>query len=162
MIINRTQADVDEAIRLRNEKIKFDPITMQPINLEELTEEELEHLQKGTFNYEDLNRIEEKQSELKNLFNDIGYWNTSFVNKTDWVTTDIFTRTDFQRILDNHAKLREAFFTYSTTPKTPDISFYYEDINSLEKILYDLDIMINDVKSYYRECGNYYCGQEDW
>lgn len=160
MITDRTQQDIDEAIRLRNEKIKFDPITMQPTNLEELTEEERLHLQKGTFNVEDLNRIENKQNELKNLFTDMGYWNTPTENKTDWTTDDIFTKADFQRIIDNENILRNAFFTYKDTLATPGISFHYEDINSLEKILFDLDVMINDVKSNYRECGAFECGEE--
>lgn len=158
MIFNRTQNDVDTARILRNEKVKFDPITMQPINLDELTPTELETLAKGTFNYTDLNRIEAKQEELKNLFNDMGYWNTPITNKV-WGENDIFNADEFQRILDNTNILRQAFFVYADTPNTPPISFYWDDINSLEKILYDLDVMINDVKSNYRECGTFESGE---
>lgn len=157
MIIDRIQKDVDEAIRLRNEKIKFDPITMQPINLEELTEEELEHLQKGTFNAEDLNRIENKQAELKNLFNKMGYFPDT-ENKTDWTTDDMFTKADFQRIISNHNSLRALFYTYSNTPDTPGVSFHYEDINALEKILVDMEIIANTIKKDYKLCGMLYCG----
>ena len=162
MIFDRTQNDVDTARILRNEKVKFDPITMQPTNLDELTPTELETLNKGTFNYTDLNRIENKQEELKNLFNDMGYWNTPITNK-QWTENDIFDNNgerDFQRILDNTNVLRNAFFVYKNTPNTPPISYHYNDINALEKILYDLDVMINDVKSHYRECGTFECGEE--
>lgn len=158
MITNRTQYDVDTARILRNEKVKFDPITMQPINLDELTPTELETLNKGTFNYTDLNRIETKQEELKNLFNDMGYWNTSISNKV-WDENDIFNVDEFQRILDNTNVLRQAFFVYKETPSTPTISYHYKDINALEKILYDLDLMINDVKNHYRECGTFESGE---
>ena len=158
MIFDRTQNDVDTARIIRNEKVKFDPITMQPTNLDELTPTELEILIKGTFNYTDLNRIESKQEELKNLFNDMGYWNTPITNKT-WGENDIFNADEFQRILDNTNVLRQAFFVYKATPNTPPISFYWDDINSLEKILYDLDVMINDVKSNYRYCGEFECGE---
>lgn len=159
MIFDRTQNDIDTARIIRNEKVKFDPITMQPTNLDELTPTELETLNKGTFNYTDLNRIETKQEELKNLFNDMGYWNTPITNKT-WGENDIFNADEFQRILDNTNVLRQAFFVYKDTPNTPPISYYWDDINALEKILYDLDVMINDVKSHYRECGTFYCGEE--
>ena len=159
MIFDRTQNDVDTARILRNEKVKFDPITMQPTNLDELTPTELETLNKGTFNYTDLNRIENKQEELKNLFNDMGYWNTPTTNKT-WGENDIFNVDEFQRIIDNTNVLRQAFFVYKDTPNTPPISYYWDDINSLEKILYDLDVMINDIKSYYKECGTFECGLE--
>ena len=158
MIFDRTQNDVDTAIRLRNEKVKFAPITMQPINPEELTESEIAILEKGTITYNTLNRIEDKQDELKNLFNEMGYWNTPTTNKV-WGENDIFNVDEFQRILDNTNVLRNAFFVYKDTPNTPPISYHYNDINALEKILYDLDVMINDVKSHYKECGNFESGE---
>jgi hypothetical protein len=161
MIFDRTQNDVDTAIRLRNEKVKLDPITMQPINPEELTESEIAILEKGTITYNTLNRIENKQEELKNLFNDMGYWNTPITNK-QWTENDIFDNNgerDFQRIIDNTNVLRQAFFVYKATPNTPPVSYHYSDINALEKILYDLDVMINDVKSHYRECGTFESGE---
>ena len=158
MIFDRTQNDVDTAIRLRNEKVKFDPITMQPINPEELTESEIAILEKGTLTINPLNRIEAKQDELKNLFNDMGYWNTPITNKV-WGENDIFNVDEFQRILDNTNVLRQAFFVYKDTPNTPPISYHWQDINALEKILYNLDVMINDVKSYYRECGTFESGE---
>ena len=150
MIFDRTQNDVDTAILLRDTKVK---------KFETLTESEIATLEKGTLTINTLNRIENKQEELKNLFNDMGYWNTSITNKT-WGENDIFNADEFQRILDNTNVLRKAFFVYKATPNTPPISYYWDDINSLEKILYDLDVMINDVKSNYRECGNFECGEE--
>lgn len=149
MIFDRTQNDVDTAIILRNTKVK---------NFEELTESEIATLEKGTITYNTLNRIETKQQELKNLFNDMGYWNTPMTNKV-WGENDIFNVDEFQRILDNMNVLRQAFFVYKNTPNIPNISYHYEDINALEKILYDLDVMINDVKSHYRECGTFESGE---
>lgn len=150
MITNRTQYDVDTAILLRDTKVK---------KFETLTESEIATLEKGMLTINTLNRIETKQDELKNLFNDMGYWNTPITNKT-WGGNDIFNVDEFQRILDNTNVLRQAFFIYKATPNTPPVSYYFEDINALEKILYDLDVMINDVKSLYRECGTFYCGEE--
>ena len=153
MIFNRTQNDVDTAILLRDTKVK---------NFEELTESEIATLEKGTITINTLNRIESKQDELKNLFNDIGYWNKPITNK-QWTENDIFDNNgerDFQRILDNTNILRQAFFVYKDTPNTPPVSYHWQDINALEKILYDLDVMINDVKSHYRQCGTFECGEE--
>ena len=150
MIFDRTQNDVDTAILLRNTKVK---------KFETLTESDIATLEKGMLTINTLNRIETKQEELKNLFNEIGYWNTPIINKT-WGENDIFNADEFQRILDNTNVLRNAFFVYKATPNTPPISYHWQDINALEKILYDLDVMINDVKSNYRECGTFYCGEE--
>lgn len=149
MIFDRTQNDVDTAIRLRREKVQ---------TFQELTESEIAILEKGTLTINTLNRIENKQDELKNLFNDMGYWNTPITNKV-WGENDIFNVDEFQRMLDNTNVLRQAFFTYKNTPNTPPISYHYNDINALEKILFDLDVMINDVKSKYKRCGTFRCGE---
>ena len=150
MIFDRTQNDVDTAIILRREKVQ---------TFQELSENEVATLEKGTLTINTINRIETKQDELKNIFNDMGYWNTTTINKM-WGENDIFNVDEFQRILDNTNVLRQAFFVYKDTPNTPPISYYWDDINALEKILYDLDVMINDVKSHYRECGTFECGEE--
>lgn len=149
MIFDRTQEDVDTAIILRREKVQ---------KFQALTESEIATLEKGTLTINTLNRIETKQEELKNLLNDMGYWNTPITNKA-WGENDIFNVDEFKRILDNTNVLRNAFFVYKGTPNTPPISYYWDDINSLEKILYDLDVMINDVKSNYRECGTFESGE---
>ena len=153
MIFDRTQNDVDTAILLRNTKVK---------KFETLTESEIATLEKGMLTINTINRIENKQEELKNLFNDMGYWNTPITNKT-WGENDIFNADEFQRILDNTNVLRQAFFVYKSTPNTPHISYHYNDINALEKILYDFDNeiggMIKDVKSNYRKCGTFESGE---
>ena len=150
MIFDRTQNDVDTALRLRTEKVQ---------TFQELTESDITALERGLLTINTLNRIEAKQEELKNLFNGLGYWNTSITNKR-WAESDIFDIINFQRIIDNTNVLRRAFFVYKDTPSTPKVSYHWRDINALEKILYDLDIMINDVKSFYRECNTFYCGEK--
>lgn len=149
MIFDRTQNDVDTAILIRNTKVK---------KFEALTESDINYLERGTITINSLNRIESKQEELKNLFNDMGYWNTPIANKV-WGENDIFNADEFERILNNTNVLRQAFFVYKATPNTPPISYHWQDINALEKILYDLDVMINDVKSHYKECGTFESGE---
>lgn len=150
MIFDRTQNDVDTALRLRSEKVQ---------TFKELTESDITTLERGLLTINTLNRIESKQEELKGIFNEIGYWNTPITNK-QWSENEIFDVVDFQRIIDNTNILRRAFFVYNDTPNTPNISYHWRDINALEKILYDLDIMINDVKRFYRECNTFYCGEK--
>ncbi len=150
MIFDRTQNDVDTAIRLRAKKVQ---------TFQELTESEIAILEKGTLTINTLNRIETKQEELKNLFNDMGYWNTPIINKV-WDFSGIFKGEEFDRILNNLEILRKAFFVYKNTPDIPDNNYRkYQTINDVEKILHDLDVMINDVKSYYRECGTFESGE---
>lgn len=148
MIHNRTAEDVALAKTYR-QKLQTG---------ESLSESEIATMERGTLTINTLNRIENKQEELKGLLNAMGYWNTPITNKT-WAYTDIFNEAEFQRIIGNTDILRRAFFVYADTPSTPQVSYHYEDINSLEKILFDLDVMINDVKSRYRQCGTFECGE---
>ena len=150
MIFDRTQNDVDTAILLRREKVQ---------TFQELTEREIATLEKGTLTINTLNRIESKQEELKNLFNDMGYWNTP-ISTRQWAYADIFEGTQFDRILNNLEILIKSFFIYKDTPNVPDNNYRkYQTINDVEKIIYDLDVMINDVKSRYKRCGTFRCGE---
>lgn len=151
MIYDRTQADVDEAVRIRKEKVQaFHPLTDEDVNT----------LERGTLTINTLNRIEQKQEELKNLFGEDFY----FVDKIThhwWIYSDYFMQEDFDRILFNLEMLKKAYFVYKGTPKIPTGAFTkYQTINDVEKILHDLDVMISDVKSHYRECGAFESGEE--
>jgi transcriptional regulator with XRE-family HTH domain len=149
MIFNRTQDDVDASI----------DIIKNTRNAEDLTFEQRQQLERGTLTINTLNRIENKQTELKNLFNSIGYYNVEVDNR-EWTYTDYFFPSDFARILINLESLKKAFFVYSTTPIVPDDNYRrYQTINAVEKNLYDLDAMINDIKSRYRQCGTFQCGE---
>ena len=149
MIFNRTQDDIDASI----------DIIKNTRNAEDLTLEQRQQLERGTLTINTLNRIENKQTELKNLFNSIGYYNVEVDNR-EWTYTDYFFPSDFERILINLESLKKAFFVYSTTPIVPDDNYRrYQTINAVEKNLYDLDAMINDIKSRYRQCGTFQCGE---
>jgi hypothetical protein len=149
VIFNRTKNDVENALKIRDEKIK---------TFQELTDDDIEVLERGFFTLNSIQRIQEKQEDLKGLFAEIGYYNTPIIIK-EFDDTMFFSEADFQQLINNVNVLRNAFFAFSSTPKTPPISYHYDDINALEKILYDLDVMINYVKSLYAECGNVECGE---
>ena len=93
MIFDRTSADVNNARKIREEKIK---------KFIELNESEYNTLERGTITINTLNRIEEKQAELKVLFDSQGYYTPFIVNK-HWTDDDIFGEGDFQRIINRVA-----------------------------------------------------------
>ena len=140
MIFDRTIEDVNNAIKIRAEKVQ---------NGVELSQEDIQTLERGTITLNTLNRIEEKQDALKSELNGIGYWNTPILNK-HWTKNDIFDETDLQRIFNNLEILKKSFFVYSTTPSTPTAKYYFENINAAEKILSDIELMISDVESHYK------------
>nr|DAH76857.1 MAG TPA: hypothetical protein [Bacteriophage sp.] len=150
MITDRTQSDINTAKNLIETKVK---------KFVTLTAAEIEALERGTMTINTLNRIEEKQSELKTLLNQCGYYGTDITVKTNWKIGDMFYDVDFQRIIDNENLLRNALYTFIDTPNTPDISFGYEDINNLEKILVDIENMITIMKKNFRKSGTFKSGE---
>lgn len=151
MIFDRTAQDVSDAIKIRTEKAQTG---------QALTEDELITISRGLISIDTLNRIEEKQAELVDIFTTLGYYNIGVVNKS-WEYEDIFTGEDFHRIVRNLNILRQAFFVYSNTPQTPEARYYFQNINDIEKILYDLEEIAADLPSYYRECGTFDCGEDN-
>lgn len=164
LVFDRKQEHVDKAIAFRDKYLKGGGIVEYSYVPDDKYDIDdiyifIQALQKGVLFVEDvINRIEYWQDKIQTMLNEIGYWNTDLHNQLEWNLGAKFTKSDFERILKNEDKLKNAFFVYKDTPATPPISFHYDDINSIEKILYDLNKMVENVKSNYRECGNFECG----
>ena len=150
MIVDRTNQDVQEALRIRREKVQ---------KSEQLTDSEIEILERGMITINTLNRIENKQIELVHIINELGYYCPEISSK-EWTSDDIFNLSDLERLIENSEILRNAFLEYSTTPPKPSPLYHYKQINALEQILLDLETMQSDIISNYRECGTIECGEE--
>ena len=150
MIFDRTIEDINAAISIRADKVQKGV---------KLTESDIIALERGTLTYNTLNRIENKQEELKNLFYNMGYMTETIINKL-WDNSGIYSQAEFDRLIENTEKLKRAFFVYLDTPIIPNNNYrQYNTMNAVEKILYDVDVMINDIKSHYRICGVAVCGE---
>lgn len=149
MIIDRTAQDVENAKIIRDTKVKA---------FEVLTQEEIDTLERGAITKNTLNRIENKQAELKELLNEAGYWGTPIINKT-WTGEDWQYREEWQRVLNNLDVLKRAYFTYTDTPATPDTKLDYINLNAVEKILFDINNILEDMIAEFRFCGTFQCGE---
>lgn len=149
MIYNRTQIDVDNAVEIRANKVQ----TFQP-----LTDADIEVLERGMLTINTLNRIESKQRELKALFDTNFYFVDKIENK-EWDRDDLFYQSDFDRLKYNLEMLRKAYFVFAKTPDIPARDFFhFQRLNDFEKNLFDLEKMLSDIASQYRECGDFECG----
>jgi hypothetical protein len=148
MIFDRTLSDAKQAVTIREEKVKKG---------ENLTADDIYILSRGFISVGDLNRIEGKQEALKGIFNDMGYYNTPMVNKL-WDEESYFFKTDLQRIVKNNEILRKAYYIFASTPIDARPKAYFEDLNKIEKLLYDLEQMADDMKSRFKKCGTFNCG----
>lgn len=149
LITDRTQEDVDSAKNIIDSKVKL---------FLELTDEDLITLERGTIGIGTINRIGSKQEELKNKMEINGYFVKNIKTKT-WDYSDIFGETDFLQLINNTILLKEAFFVYLDTPKKAYPSYDYKNINNLEKILVDIENILDYMIANFRECGTFYSGE---
>lgn len=153
MIYDRTKEDVEMALRIREEKVK---------KFLTLSEEENEILERGFFTKNTANRIEQKEYYLCDLLREMGYYNIGLPseNKAEWVSTDIFYQDDLNRIFSRCSKLKENFFSLSFFPQKIEIGGGFENINSLEKTLHDIEETADGVKRKYKKCGKVVAGKK--
>lgn len=149
MITDRTKADVDSAKEIIDSKVKL---------FLELTDEDLQIIERGTIVIGTINRIGSKQKELENKMETHGYFVENIETKI-WDYNDIFGENDFLQLINNTVLLRDAFFTYLDTPANVYLSYDYENINNLEKILVDIEKNLDYMIANFRECGTFYSGE---
>lgn len=147
MIFNRTQTDIENAVVARQKLQRG----------EDLTEADVNALERGTLSVSTLNRIESKAEELKQTLAQMTYF--ADFDSAEWNAGYVFFEEDFGKILKNIQSLRNSFYVYRVTPQTPDALTDYKTINAVEKILYDIEKMIADVNANYKICGTTFCGE---
>lgn len=99
---------------------------------------------KGSYNYTDLNRVEEWCDYLQNILQKYGFPYTLEV-KTNWSLTDFPTRKHLDRIRQNIDKLKDFCYALSTETIIYNNTMNYEQANVLEKILYDVNKYFEDM-----------------
>lgn len=121
---------------------------------------DLAEVYKGSLSYEDLNRIETNCQYIEQQLNRHGYY-VYLITKTDWAVTDFPTRGEIDRIRRNVSKL---IACYAQMPGSPDIRFWdsldWQDVNSLEQNLANIDTLLQWMMAGFRRCGgfNFYSG----
>lgn len=79
-----------------------------------------------------LNRIEENTAYIAELLG-------LSVTSRAWTQTDLLTRSEAQRILDNLAAVRQTYHVLPGTPDLPDApSTLYTDINAMEQVQWSM------------------------
>ena len=147
-IYDRTQEDVEYA-KKRIAYFKANGGITDGVNL------------KGCFNYTDANRIEHNTEYLADLLISLYYFNTiSRHSSRNFTMKSIFKTTNVSEFIDNIKILQSAYYTPTGSPDLPTTITHFEQVNAVEKCLYLLKEMIEDMVSSFRECGTFYCGEE--
>lgn len=78
----------------------------------------------------------------------------------EWQEGDVLYRPQWTTYLDNVQKLRDAYYTLAETGElpAPGDKLKYTGANNIEKVLADIDLLIDCMKSSYRRCGTFRAG----
>ena len=118
---------------------------------------------KGSYNKGDLNRVGEALNYLHDRLNAAGYitYSLTFTAKTNWTVSSIPTADDLTYYLKCVSDIRKALTLFETTPPAPTDTgaLDIEEANNIEKILIDVETLINNMLSARFFCGDLYAGE---
>lgn len=142
LITDRTQADVDYAVRLSQKG-------WSGMTAEEKAD--WESNLKGTYNASDLNRVGNAVTYVAGRLTEAGYF-VPVSPKIDWTESDIPKESDMQTYLEDVEILRSALTVLPETPEVPEDmeGLTYEEANDIERILLAVDDLITKmINSYF-------------
>lgn len=129
-------------------------------NMSDAERAEWSKASKGAYNYTDLNRVENAVKYLADELNKAGY-PVEILEIRTWKAADAPTLSDMSRYLENVRRIREAFVTRSTTPRTPStmVGLTYTGANAIEQILSDVELLLGNMISAYTHSGEVFGGE---
>lgn len=139
-VFDRTQADVDYAKAQLSRNIN-------EVSL------------KGCLNSNDLLRIEYNIDHLSRVLTELYYFNT-VPDYRVWFRTDIVTVSEVNRIINNVRILWEEYYKPPDAVTLPNTLLTFEQVNAIEKNLYLIKKMLDDMTASFRECGTFSCGED--
>lgn len=114
----------------------------------------------GFYGIEDLNRVGEAMYYVAERLRSCG-WDIEVSPRTDWVLTDRATPSAAKRYLDNLRRLRSTLVLFATTPEAPsgETPFDALEANDIEKILIDIEDMVQRTQASYFYSGDLFAGE---
>ena len=113
---------------------------------------------KGCFNASDMNRIEQNIKYLSDELAKLYYF--ASVSIKTWDRSSMPTKADVDRIISNVNKIITSYYQTSDAPALPSTLLTITDVNSLEKNLYKIKMILDGMIFSFRECDTFYCGED--
>lgn len=118
---------------------------------------------KGSYSSADLNRVGTALNYLRNRLAEASYitYPTDFTAKTNWTITSIPTAADLTYYLKCVSNIREAMAQFETTPPAPTDTgaLNIDEANNIEKILIDVETLINNMLAARLYCKDVFAGE---
>lgn len=143
-IFDRTQADIDYAIKMLQEWKESSSATLFDL--------------KGCFNFNDLNRIEDNIKYLSEELTKLYYF-SNVTTRTWGRGAFTVTPSEINRIRNNITILLISFFKDAKAPAIPDTLLTFQQVNDLEQNLYLIKAMLDNMIRTTKECGVAECGE---
>lgn len=160
LIYDRTESDETASAAIRK--------SYQTLgNWSGLTDTERAQLERGTLTYNTLNRVEAAVKTLTAALTAAGYpveitpvLKGSKAEDREWQEGDVLYRPQWTTYLDNVQKLRDAYYTLAETGElpAPEDKLKCTGANTIEKVLADIDLLLDGMKSIYRRAGTFTAG----
>lgn len=160
LIYDRTESDETASAAIRK--------SYQTLgNWSGLTDAERAQLERGTLTYNTLNRVESAVKTLAAALTAAGYpvevtpvLKGSKSEDREWQEGDVLYRPQWTTYIDNVQKLRDAYYTLAETGElpAPGDKLKYTGANTIEKVLADIDLLLDGMKSIYRRAGTFTAG----
>ncbi len=112
------------------------------------------------YNITDLNRVGQAMRYVAARLRACGF-DVVVTPRTDWVWTDRATPAAAKRYLNNLRKIRKALVLFVNTPNVPSGKrpFTADEANDIEKILIDVEDMVQRAMQCWYFCGDLYAGE---
>ena len=154
LITDRTAADYRRWEYLRNKGFE---------NMTEAERAEWLSPMKGAYNATDLWRVGVALNTLRDRLTDAGYmtYQTTFYARYIWGYSDVPTADDLTHYLKCVSNIREAMAQFENTPPTPTDTgaLNIDEANNIEKILIDVETLINNMLAARFYCNDVFAGE---
>lgn len=116
---------------------------------------------RGNYNISDLLRIEKWTIFLSELLKSYGYY-VETNTRTDYNLDYIPTQEELDRIKNNIINIKKAYYSLQTTPTitTGKKTINYKDANDMEKILFDIDYLVEKMEESFKYSNTFYSGTD--
>jgi hypothetical protein len=112
---------------------------------------------KGCLNANDLTRIENNTRYLADELIKLYYFNS--ITTRTWSTSNAPNTTNIATILNNISKILSAYQKPKNIPTLPTTLLTYEQVNAVEKNLFMIKEMLDNMIASFRQCGTFGCGE---
>ena len=155
LITDRTAADVQRWEALRNKGFS----KMTDAERAEWLADDM----KGAYHKGDLNRVGACLNYLHDRLKEANYitYQNTFTARTNWTATSIPTAADLTYYLKCVSSVRDAMAQFENTPPTPEDTgaLSVEEANNIEKMLIDVETLINNMLAARFFCGDVFAGE---